>query len=52
MISGKTEVVDMKRVDINLKDTFKCTVNDLFQCFVNPGSTEIPYLLTWCWNLM
>jgi len=32
----KTEVADLKRVDVNLSDTFKCTVNDLFQCFVNP----------------
>lgn len=33
----KTEVADLKRVDVNLTDTFKCTVNDLFQCFINPG---------------
>lgn len=39
--SGKTERVDLKRTDINLTDTFKCCVDDLFQCFVNPEKMRI-----------
>jgi len=39
VISSKkpTVSVDLKRTDITLKDTFKCCVEDLFQCFVDPG---------------
>lgn len=32
-----TENADYKRTDINLSDSFKCCVDDLFQCFINPG---------------
>lgn len=33
----KTEDVGTKMVDIDLKDTFKCTMMDLYECFINPG---------------
>lgn len=36
VISAKPENVDFKRTDITLTDTFKCCLDDLFQCFVNP----------------
>lgn len=37
VISGKTKVTELKRVKISLTDSFKCTVQDLFQCFVDPN---------------
>jgi len=43
VISGSskpTESVDNKRTDINLNDAFLCCVDDLFQCFINPGKMK------------
>lgn len=33
----KTESVDSTTVDLDLKDTFKCTKMDLYECFINPS---------------
>ena len=41
----KTESVDSTTVDLDLKDTFKCTKMDLYECFINPSNTFFLFLI-------